>query len=454
MLKSLYHSQSIQPYRTPSGGTIGSHRTGGTSSKSGFSSTLADAITRNLKPTKISNNSPLVRFGPPVSNPPSMGGRYPTTPPATTPGTKPPTGTAPPVPDTGAPHEFEAQKVGQVDRAPMAFFEHNGELVISGITRNGISNTPVWTYNENDGVRQRSVLPESAESGATGYSTGGSMHLTPESWGGVIDYTAASPDGPWEKHDYTHLVPHDYTNLKWGFSYQCPVTGKEFMGFGNGSHPGMVISREGGDWQVFAAPGDMRFPTGVSVINTGPKKGTTLVSSCTYGYTVVHAVDPDGTTRKVKELGAWGVLRADHRQRVNYLSGEEGRVYWSSFDNPDVWKECKYNKPSGPVGNIEPIQGEPNIHPDTGTMIFPGMGKDGTALYEARREGDDIVLDEVLWMPGIGEWSIKTAVVNGDFYLGTGVKSGQDADRTPGVIYKVDLQTPSRIVPDTGTRSA
>ncbi|MFH2127779.1 MAG: hypothetical protein ABIK12_14780, partial [Pseudomonadota bacterium] len=153
MLKSLYYSQRIQPYRTPSGGTIGRHQTGGADD---FSSTLANAITRNLKPTKISANSPLVRFGPPVSAPPSQGGRYPVTPPATTPGAKPPTGTAPAGPDTGAPHKFDAQQVGQVDRAPMAFFEHNGELVISGITRNGISNTPVWTYNEKDGVRQRS----------------------------------------------------------------------------------------------------------------------------------------------------------------------------------------------------------------------------------------------------------------------------------------------------------
>lgn len=441
MLKSLYNSQSIQPYRTPSGGTIGRHKTGGASN---FSSSLANAITRNLKPTQISSNSPLVRFGPPISAPPSTGGRYPgatpTTPNPTPPSSvRPPSGTAPAVPETGAPHDFEAQKVGQVDRAPMAFFEHNGELVISGITRNGINKTPVWTYNESTGVRQRSILPEAAESGATGYSTGGSLHLTPESWGGAIDYTATNPDGPWEKHDYTHLVPHDYTNLKWGFSYQCPVTGKEFMGFGNGKHPGMVISRENGEWQLFSGPKDMLFPTGVGVINTGANKGTTLVSSCTYGRTVVHVVEPDGSTRKVKELGSWGVLRADHRQRVNYLSGEEGKVYWSSFDNPDEWKECKYNKPSGPVGKIEPIQGEPNIHPDTGTMIFPGMGKDGTALYEARREGNDIVLDEVLWLPGIGEWSIKTAVVNGDFYLGTGKQTGQAADRTPGVIYKVEL---------------
>lgn len=440
MLKSLYYSQSIQPYRTPSGGTIGRHRTGATAAGSDFSSSLANAILKNQSTTKLSANSPLVRFGPPVSSPSSKGSGYTFTPPTTTtPGTTSPGGSTTTVPDTGAPHDFEAEMVGQVDRAPMAFFEHDGELVISGITRNGIHKTPVWTYNEKDGVQQRSILPEAAESGATGYSTGGSLHLTPESWGGAIDYTATDPDGPWEKHDYTYLVPHDYTNLKWGFSYQCPVTGKEFMGFGNGKHPGMVISRENGEWQVFAAPEDMYFPTGVGVINTGANKGTTLVSSCTYGKTVVHVVEPDGTTRKVKEAGDWGVLRADHRQQVMYLSTQEGRVYWASFNNPDVWKECKYNKPSGSVDKIEPLQGEPNIHPDTGTMIFPGMGKDGTALYEARREGNDIVLDEVLWLPGIGEWSIKTAVVDGEFYLGTGKQTGQAADRTPGVIYKIDL---------------
>jgi hypothetical protein len=452
LLKSLYHSQSIQLYRTPSGSTIGSHRTSSTSKKSDFSSTLANAITKNLSPNKISSNSPLVRFGSPISNPPSLGGRFPTTPPSTTtPGTNPPTGTAPAVPDTGGPHDFEAEQVGQIDRAPMAFFEHDGELVVSGITRNGISETPVWTYTNENGVQQRSVLPEAAESGATGYSFGNGLHLTPESWGGAIDYTAASPDGPWYKHDYTSLVPHDYTNLKWGFSYQCPVTGQEYMGFGNGNHPGMVISKQNGEWQVLAAPGDMRFPTGVGVISTGSNKGTTLISSCSYGYTVVHAVEPDGSTRKVMEAGDWGVLRADHRQRVNYLSTEEGRVYWSSFDNPDVWKECKYIKPSGQVDKIEPLQGEPNIHPDTGTMIFPAMGDDGTALYEARREGDDMVLEEVLWMPGIGEWSIKTAIVDGEFYLGTGKQTGQEADRTPGVIYKIDLENKT---PDFGTRSA
>ncbi len=441
MLKSLYYSHRVIPYRTPSGATIGRHRTGG---RDDFASSLTAALTKHYTPRKLSPNSPLLRLGPPRASLPHPG--------LTPPGIRPPVGPTPPVPDTGAPHEFTAQEVGRVDRAPMAFFEHNGELVISGITRNGIHETPVWTYNDSQGVRRRSVLPQASESGAAGYSFGNGLHLTPESWGGAVDYTAPSPDGPWEKHDYTHLIPHQYKNLKWGFSYQCPVTGREFMGFGNADHPGMVISKQNGEWQLFAAPPDMRFPTGVGVINSGPNKGTTLISSCTYGHTVLHAVEPDGSTRKIMELGDWGFVRADHRQRVLYLSSEEGRVYWASFDNLDQWKECKYLKPAGPVDKIERLC-EPAIHPQTGTMIFPAIGKDGTALYEAQRKGSDIVLNEVLWLPGIGEWSVKTATVNGEFYLGTGLKTGLAADRTPGVIYKMDLAKPDRMLPGATRRA-
>jgi len=439
LLKSLYYSQRITPYRAPSGATIGSHQTSGAKS---FASTLASAITKNYQPQQISSNSPLLRLRPPST------GNITTDPNLTLPGARTPGVVYPPVTDTGAPHEFEAQEVGRVDRAPMAFFEHDGELVISGITRNGISETPVWTYSEEDGVRRRSTLPRASESGSAGYSFGNGLHLTPESWGGVIDYTAASPDGPWETNDYTYLVPHEYKNLKWGFAYQCPVTGREFMGFGNADNPGMVITKGEDGWELFAAPEDMRFPTGMGIINSGANKGTALVSSGTYGHTVVHAVEPDGTTRKIMELGDWGFLKVDHSQRVAYLSSEEGRVYWASFDNPDSWKECKYTKPAGSVDKIEKL-GEAGIHPDTGTMLFPGLGSDGTALYEARRQGNDIVLDEVLWLPGIGEWAVKTTTVDGEFYLGTGLKTGQAADRTPGVIYKIDLSEPDNVLPYT-----
>jgi len=418
-------TRRITPYRTPEGRTIGRDPNG-----AGFQSQLKSALSRLSQPSQLSSSSPLVRLGPeraytemvrewtPHDTIQSLDPQF--------------------RPQIDGDNSFAAQEVGTVARAPMAFFEHEGELVVSAITRNGMNQTPIWTYSPEEGVRQTSVLPESAESGHMGYSFGNGLHLTPESWSGPVDYTAASPEGPWEKHDYTHLCPHDYKNLKWGFSYQCPTTGREFIGFGNADHPGMVITKGSEDWELFAAPDDMRFPTGVGVVTGGDNDGATLVSSVTYGHGVVHAIRPDGSTEKLMEFPSGAVVRPDHNARVMYVSTGQGRVYWADFDDLNDWREVKYMKPSGPVDHVEPLT-EPNLHPATGTMLFPGMGKDGTALYEARREGEDIVLHEVLWLEGVGQWSIKTATVGDDFYLGTAAMNGQAADRAPGVIYRVDL---------------
>jgi hypothetical protein len=339
-------------------------------------------------------------------------------------------------------YKYQLVKVGEIDRAPMAMFEHQGELVISAITRNGISETPVWSYQEGEGVQKRSKLPEQAESGHYGYSFGDGFHLTPESHEGMVDYTASSPDGPWTKHDYSHLNPHSYKNLKWGFSYKCPVTDRQFMGFGNSDHPGVVISynSDSGEWETFAAPEDMRFPTGLGVITGGSNNGSVLISSCTYGSTRIHLVDKNGNSEKVKDFGQWGVVRADHNERVAYFMGEDGKVFWSSFDDLHNWKECKYQKPAGEVDHVEGL-GEPNIHPQTGRMIFPAVDGDNgnTGFYEASREGSDIVLKEVAWLGGVGQWGGKSAVVGDDFYFGSGITTGKDHDRTPGAIYRLEL---------------
>ena len=344
-------------------------------------------------------------------------------------------------PGNGAPGSrgsYFLEKVGMIDRAPMAMFEHNGELIVSAITRNGIDETPVWSYSDGEGVQKRSVLPELAESGHYGYSFGDGLHITLESASGPVDYTAPGPGGPWTKHDYTNLAPHAYKNLHWGFSYKCPVTGREFMGFGDEDHPGMVITLKNGKWELLSSPEDMRFPTGLAVVNRGANRGTTLVSS-SWGDTRLHAVGPDGETRLVKKFPGWGVLRADHRAQAAYVATDQGRVYWASFDDLDNWKECKYKDPEGYIGKLQGF-GEPNIHPRTGRMIFPAAGGDSTKLYEARRQGGDIVLQQVADLKGVGEWGVKTAAVGNDFYVGAGLRTNLADDRTPGVLYKLRLR--------------
>ena len=339
-------------------------------------------------------------------------------------------------PGPGGKGRYHLDKLGMIDRAPMAMFGHQGELIVSAITRNEIDETPVWSYSDASGVQKRSSLPELAESGNFGYSFGDGLHITLESSGGPVDYVAPGPDGPWVRHDYTNLVPHEYKNLQWGYSYRCPVSGREFMGFGNADHPGMMLTLKNGEWQLFSAPEDMRFPTGMGVITRGENRGTTLISS-SWGDTRIHAVDAEGNTRLIGKFPGWGVLRVDHRAKVAYVASETGHVWWASLDDLNTWKECKYKDPSGYLGKIETL-GEPNIHPRSGRMLFPTRGEDGVKIYEARRQGGDIVLQRVAELPGMGEWTVKTAVVGNDFYLGTGQQTGLANDRTPGVLFKLD----------------
>ena len=362
-----------------------------------------------------------------------------------TPGRAPDDVAAAPIPpsngrDDGGPvNSYSATEVGTIARAPMAMFEHKGELIISAITRNGINETPIWSYSESGGVQRRGRLPEQAESGHYGFSFGDGFHLTPESHGGPVDYVAYSPDGPYIKQDYSHLVPHSYKNLKWGFSYIDPASGRQFMGFGNAGHPGMVITFEGGEWKLFSAPGDMRFPTGLGVINGGVNDGTVLISS-SYGGGKIHAVDPSGNTRTVKDLGDWSVLRVDQGNRIAYATTGRGEVYWASVDNLDHWQEVSSQKSSGDTpGKIEGF-GEPMIHPQTGRMIFPAMSESqgATWFYEARMEGGQVVLHEVLRIDGAAAWAGKMATVGNELYYGTGRANGQASDRTEGVIYKIN----------------
>lgn len=338
--------------------------------------------------------------------------------------------------------EYSVTQVGEVDRAPMAMFEHNGELVISVISRNDISETPVYTYSDENGLQRRSALPDSVESGHAGYSYGSGLHLTVESWGGMVDYTASSPEGPWTKTDYTYLNPHEYKNLKWGFSYQCPVTGRQFMGFGNSDNPGVVLTynETSGEWETFAAEDDMRFPTGMGVIVGGQNDGTTLITSNSYGSCRLHAVDASGEAKLLRTFDEWGTMAIDHANQVVYLTQEKsGKVYWSSCDDLENWKECKYQKPAGFVDHIEGMT-EALPHPQTGRMIFSSVSGEGnTGFYEAQVSGGEVVLKEVAWLGGVGQWAGKMAVVGDELYFGSGLATGGEADRVPGGIYKIEV---------------
>ena len=97
------------------------------------------------------------------------------------------------------------------------------------------------------------------------------------------------------------------------------------MGFGNADHAGVVIGYEPGEgWQTFAADEDMRFPTGLGVVTSGPDAGTTLISSA-YGHTRLHAVDDQGNVTKIRDFDGWGVLRVDQTQQIAYMATDEGR---------------------------------------------------------------------------------------------------------------------------------
>ncbi len=451
MRTPVYFAGPVIPYVTPDGRTFGG--SGRAQASGSFHATLASSLSRSNSSHSSSgspfysstssssrrarssgslpansawwSNSPLRRASGPGSFSPSWrrGGTSPLQP-------------IGPTPAPGGGGRYRLDKLGMIDRAPMAMFGHKGELIMSAITRNDIDETPIWSYSDATGVQKRSTLPELAESGNFGYSFGDGLHITLESSGGPVDYVAPGPDGPWVRHDYTYLVPHEYKNLQWGFSYRCPVTGREFMGFGNADHPGMMLTLKNGEWELFSAPEDMRFPTGMGVITKGKNRGTTLISS-SFGDTRVHAVDAQGKTRLIRKFPGWGVLRVDHRAGVAYMASETGHVWWASLNDLDTWKECKYKGPGGYQGKIDTL-GEPNIHPRSGRMLFPTRGEEGVKLYEARRQGGDIVLQQVASLPGMGEWTVKTAVVGRDFYLGTGKPTGLANDRTPGVLFKLD----------------
>lgn len=336
-------------------------------------------------------------------------------------------------------YEFKLVKVGEIERAPMAFFEHNGQLVMSGITRNEMEETPVWTYTPGGAVQRAGALPEWAESGAAGYSTGDVIHMTPEAWSGMVDFTADRPDGEWTKHDYTHLNPHEYKNLKWGFSTQDADTGNQYMGFGNGDHPGVVISYQNGEWRTFAAPEDMRFPTAVSDITTGPYAGSTLISSSSYGESHLHLVRPDGSVQTLQDYNAWGFAKVDNADGVAYMALEDGRVMWAPLSDLTSWKECQYEKPAGSVDRIE-ILGEPVRNAQTGRMLFPTRDAEAgaTGFYEPRFVDGQVVLKQVAWLGGAGDWAVKVAEVGGQMYVGTGLRTSLQEDLTPGAIYRLE----------------
>lgn len=346
-------------------------------------------------------------------------------------------------PDTGEDYEYTVTHVGEVARAPMAMFDNNGELVISIISRNGINYTPVYSYTPGEGVRERQRLPESAESGHYGYTAGGQIHLTPESDRGMIDFTATDLDSGWTKHDYTHLNPHKYKNLKWGASYRCPVTGREFMGFGNNDKPGVVLNYNPskGEWETFSADEDLRFPSSFGVITGGSNDGVVLVKSSQSGDTRIHAVHPDGRTERVSGIGGWGSMSVDHSKRVFYLTSG-GTVRYASFDNFHEWKEARVLDEQGnDVGKMDGGDGQAKVHPKNGRMIFSALHKgDGnTSFYESREVDGEIVLKKVYQLDGAGEWAGKMAVVGTDLYFGTGMDTGKAADRTPGGIFRLDL---------------
>jgi hypothetical protein len=368
----------------------------------------------------------------------------------TTPVIREPTTTDPTSPTTGidddtAEYNYSLEKVGEIARAPMAMFEHNGELVISVISRNDISYTPVYTYSTQDGIRERTPLPVQAESGHYGYSVDGLMHLTPESNGGMIDYTTDNLDGSWTKTDFTHLNPHSYKNLKWGASYICPKTGRQFMGFGNAGHSGVLITynESVGEWETFCADPDIRFPGSMGVITGGSNDGTVVVGSAAYGNFRIHKVNDDGSATSLMEFGQWGELSVDHSKRVFYAVLTDGTAYSASFDDLNNWNQVKVVDEAGnSLGKMEGL-GMSKVHPQTGRMVFSAVDGSGertdTSFYESRYENGEIVLKRVATLEGVGEWAGKMTVVGDDIYFGAGVDTNQAADRTHGAIYRLNL---------------
>lgn len=351
---------------------------------------------------------------------------------------------APPtIPRTGS-HRFVFVRVGLVDRAPMAFFAHDGHLVVSGISRNQIQETSVWSIALGSEPEKASLLPDWCESGAAGYSADGVIHLAPEAWSGMVVYTSHSPRGPWTKHDFAHLNPHEYKDLKWGFATRDPDTGHQYLGFGNANHPGVVLIRDR-EWRLFAATPEMRFPTAVSDITGGLNAGSTLISTSTYGQCRLHLARPDGSVQTLLKHDAWGFARVDNNDGLAYLALEDGRVLWTTVSDLINWRECIYHKPGGRVERIE-ILGEPLRHSRTGAMLFPTRDSQRGAIgiYQPRLIDGEVVLEQVAWLEGAGDWAVKLAEVDGQMFVGAGLRTGDPEDRTPGVIYRLEL-TPAAV---------
>ena len=327
-----------------------------------------------------------------------------------------------PEPQTKAEYSYAAHEVATIDRAPMAMFEHDGLLMISCISRT-LAKTPVWRLDPvTGGLVSFGKLPEHCESGHYGYSWGGGFHLTPESNGGCTDYEYC---GGWNKVDHTGLCPHEYTNLKWGFAYRCPNSLRQFLGFGNAEHPGMLLEYRSG-WQLFAAPGDMRFPTSVVVLNAGD----VMVASNGGGQSKGHLLGGvSGQVLATKDFPGWVVLGAHHGEGYLVAGTDTSELWWARMENPTSWVSM------GAV--LGGKMGEPCIHPVSGRMIIPAWSGDKVELFEARREDQTLRLHQLQTINGIGEWAAKTASAGGNFYLGAGEHTGKAGDQTPGKIYQL-----------------
>jgi hypothetical protein len=343
---------------------------------------------------------------------------------------------------------YTVQKVGQTDRAPMAMLAWGKQLLTTTISRNGISKSPVYSYDGTGGLQLRGHLPDEVESGNYGFTAEDGIHIVAESWNGMVEYVAPNPDGPWIKHDLTHLNPHNYKNLKWGFGFRSPGTGNQYLGFGNDRHPGMVLAREGANWKPLAAPGDMLFPTSMGEITDGINAGTRLICSSTYGETRLHAVDADGTTRKLAEFDGWSYMTADPVNRVAYVASESGQVFWSSFDDLENWQPTTCLDADGNILDNIGRAGEINIHPASGQVILPAadsgrIGNNGpvtemgTNLYAASMEDGVPVFRQIDRIEGAGLWELRTAAVGNELYLGTGLTSQKQQDAAPGGLYRI-----------------
>jgi hypothetical protein len=338
-----------------------------------------------------------------------------------------------PGPDPAKDYDYTHAYVGQIDRAPMAFFGYQDQLVMSCIAQTLDHQAPVWSMGAEGRIKRCATLPGKNESGHYGFPfpDGQGINLVPESDGEPINFTASGPDGPFQRHSFKDLVPHPYKALKWGFGYLCPDAKRQFLGFGNAEHPGMLLEFRAG-WKLFAAPGDMRFPNSMAVITGGPHDGDVLVCS-SYGGSRVHLLDKvRGRVLASQAFPGWCVLRTHKQERYAIIGNGEGEVWWMDLDDgPLAMDYVPLGKP------LEGDMGEPCIHPVSGRMIIPAINGHRTNIYEAARHDSGMHIRKVATIEGVGEWAAKTAVVGGQFYIGVGKHTGQKANQVPGVVYRI-----------------